>query len=151
MVVGKSEGVVVGLIPSGAEPEDQPAVADLVDRRGLLRQHRRSVEARGGHEWTDLHALGDGGEGGEHRPRLPRAARGFAVVAVQQVVPDPDRIETDALRELGHLALFRPSNGALDFGKLDADLQRSRHSPIVPAFQLPENRRTVIGCRRRIL
>ena len=39
------EGAVLALVPAGAEPEDQPSARDRVDRRRLLGEHRRGVEA----------------------------------------------------------------------------------------------------------
>ena len=125
MVVGEAVGVVLGAIPAGAEAEDEPAVADLVDGRGLLRQHRGVVEAGGRDQRTELDPLRDSGERGQDGPDLPRAARRPAVVAVEEMVADPDRVEADALRGRCHLAQLAPPDGALDLGQLDPHLQRS--------------------------
>ncbi len=65
-----------------------------------------------------------GCQGGEDGPHLPWTARWLAIVAVEQVVAGPDRVEPDALRQERHLAQLRPAHLALDLGKLDADLDR---------------------------
>ena len=118
---GKPKARVLGLVPAGAEAQDQAAAADLVDRRGLLREHRRRVEARRGDERPQADPAGRGGDRGEHRPALPRPARvGDPRPAVQQVVADPDGVEADVLDPAGHRQLLRPAHDALHLGQLDA-------------------------------
>ena len=75
VVEGVAEGAVLRLVPAGAEAQDQPAAADLVDRVGHLRQQRRVAEAGADDERADLDPLGDGGQRGQQRPALPRAPR----------------------------------------------------------------------------
>ena len=54
-VIRKAVGGVVRLVPAGAKTQDQAAVADLVDRGGLLGEHGRRVEAGARDERPELH------------------------------------------------------------------------------------------------
>jgi hypothetical protein len=127
VVEREAEAAVLGLVPAGTEPDDQPAVGDLVDRGGELREHRRRMEARRGDERPDLDPRGDRGDPSEGGPGLPGAARLAVLVAVEEVVAEPDRVEPDRLRGHRHRAQLRPADDPLDLGELDADLQGSRH------------------------
>ena len=49
-VVGQPECFEFDLVPTGSDPEDEPAPADFVDRRCLLRQHRRVVKRERRHQ-----------------------------------------------------------------------------------------------------
>ena len=75
VVVGVAEGDVVGLVPAGAEAEDEATAGDFVDGVGDLGQQRRVAVTGAGDEGTDLDARGDGGERGDVRPALPRPLR----------------------------------------------------------------------------
>src|SRR5581483_9753046 len=90
----QAEGAELVLVPAGPDAEHEPAAADLVDRRGLLRKNRGRVEGEAGDERAERHPLGRRGERGQQRPDLPRPALG---IAVEQVVSDPDRVEADLL------------------------------------------------------
>src|SRR5438105_8077698 len=52
----------LGLVPAGAEPEDQPSAAQLVDGRGLLRHRERVAHEDDDHARDQLQALGLAGE-----------------------------------------------------------------------------------------
>ena len=124
MVEREAERAELGLVPAGPEAEDEPAAADLVDRGRLLGQHRRVVEARARHERPELDPRRRGGEAGERRPRLPRAARlaGPASDTAGGRRPRSSRSRASSIAraissELG------PAHLALDLGELDADLQ----------------------------
>ena len=65
MVVREAEGPELDLVPAGAQAEDQPAAADLVDGGGLLGEHRRVVERGRGDQRPELDPLGDRGQAGE--------------------------------------------------------------------------------------
>ena len=56
MVERDAERPELGLVPAGAEAEDQPAAADLVDRRGLLGEDGGVVERRAGDQRPELDA-----------------------------------------------------------------------------------------------
>jgi hypothetical protein len=58
-------------VPAGAETEDEPAAADLVERGGLLGEQRGIVEVRAGDERPELDPARDGRDRGERRPGLP--------------------------------------------------------------------------------
>ena len=64
---------------------------------------------------------GDRGEGGERGPHLPRAAGHPTRKVVEQVVAEPDRVETDVLGRTGHGEQLGPLDAPLDLGELDAD------------------------------
>jgi hypothetical protein len=89
--------LVLRLVPAGAHSEDQPAVADVVDRGGHLR-HQRGVPVRvAGHEDADADAARLRGERRQRRPA-------FEVRAVRvgedrhEVVVQVGGVEAEALR-----------------------------------------------------
>ena len=130
MVVRDPEGAELLLVPAGAEAEHEAPAADLVDRRGHLRDQARRVEAGAGDERTEPHPLGRGGEGGQQRPRLPGPALGPAVAAVEQVVAEPDRVEAAGFGRAGHGEVLGPAHLALHLGKLDSDSHVAQHYPL---------------------
>ena len=64
-VVRESECLVLAFVPTGAEPEDQPALRNGVHRGSHLGQHRRGVKAGRGNERTEFDTARRGGERGE--------------------------------------------------------------------------------------
>ena len=58
-----------------------------------------------------------------HGPRS-----GSSVVAIEQVVAEPDRVEPDLLRGQRHRAVLGPAHVALDLGQLHSNAQRSAHA-----------------------
>ena len=92
MVERDAEGAELGLVPAGAQAEDQPAAADLVDRRGLLGEDSRVVERRAGDQRAELDAVGDRSDRGENRPGLPRPTRGSVGPAIEEVLAEPDGV-----------------------------------------------------------
>jgi len=78
------------LEPGGAEAEDRPAAADLVERRGHLRHEGRVADRiRPDHE-PNPDALGRGRPGGDRQPSLEDGAVRVADDRVE-VVPRPQR------------------------------------------------------------
>src|SRR5215211_4940211 len=126
VVVRNPERAELGLVPARAEAEHEAPAADLVDRRGHLRDQPRRVTAGARDQRTEPHALGRRRERREQRPRLPRRALGPPVAAVEQVVADPDRVEAALLGGARHREVLRPAHLALDLGKLDADAHGGR-------------------------
>ena len=96
---------VLVLLPAGAEPEHEPAAAQVVDGRRHLREHRRVAVGVAGDERADADARHRGREPGERGPRLGvRHARGLAVG--HEVVRVPETVEADRLgvaRDLEHV------------------------------------------------
>ena len=125
MVVGKPEGPVLDLVPPRPQAEHEPAGAHFGDRRGHLREQARRVEACARDERAEPDALRHRGEAGEQRPDLPRPAFGPAVVPVQQVVAEPDRVEAGLLGGARHRGVLRPPDLALHLGQLHPDPERS--------------------------
>ena len=121
VVVRQAEGAVLGLVPAGAEAEDEAAAADLGDRRRHLREQAGRVEARAGDERAERDPLGHGGECGEQGPGLPRAALGTTVTAVEEMIAEPDRVEADRLGGPGHRDVLGPPCLALHLRQLDPD------------------------------
>ena len=58
--------VVVEALPARAEPDLEPTLGQLVDRRQLAREHRGMAEVAVEHERPDVERRGDGGRG-RHR------------------------------------------------------------------------------------
>ena len=85
------------------------------------------MEGGTGDERAEGDALSGDGEARQQRPRVPRPALRPPVVAVEQVVADPDRVEADLLGRAGHRGVLRPPHVPLDLGELHADTQGSRH------------------------
>jgi hypothetical protein len=119
-IEGETEGPVLALVPPGAEAEDQPPAGDAIDGCRMLGEHRRRVEPDRRDERSELHPLGDRGEGGERRPHLPWSPRHLARKVVEQVVAVPHRVEPDPLGGARHRDQFRPQHPALDLGELHA-------------------------------
>ena len=130
LVVGKAEGRVVGLVPARAQAQDQPAAADLVDRRGHLGQHRRRVEAGRSDERAELDLLGRLGQAGERGPDLPRAD-----VAVGRRYSRWSPTQSESRPMPSAVCAMSRSSGQrtrpLDLGQLDANLEWSCHRPRV--------------------
>jgi hypothetical protein len=90
MVVGPAEGVVLRLVPAGADAERQSSPAGVVEGDGHLRQQRRVAEAQAQHEAADADALGGRAQQRQRGPALQRA--GFRPVGEPQddVIEDPE-------------------------------------------------------------
>ncbi len=145
-VVGEAVGAELALVPACPETEHEAAAADLRDRRRHLGDQRRRVEGGARDQRAEADPLGGRGEGGQHRPRLPRAALRAAVPGcVEQVIAHPDGVEPDLLRGPRHREVLRPAHLALDLGELDADPQAA-----APAgrHQLPTSWRAEIIAMR---
>jgi hypothetical protein len=122
VVEGQAEGIVLGLVPARADPQDKAAAADLVERVRHLRQHRRIAERVAEHQRAKLDALSSLGQRREHRPTLPDADRRLIVGPVQQVVVQPERVEAERLGRQRHLAYLGVALGAakrFDLGQQD--------------------------------
>ena len=122
---GIAVGAELGLVPAGAEAEDEAAAAQLVDRGGLLGEQGRVVEVRAGDERPELDPRRRGGDRGQQRPRLPRPAGGPVLPAIEEVLADPHGVEPEVLDRAGHVEELGPADLALDLGELDADLERA--------------------------
>jgi hypothetical protein len=95
----------VGHVAGDARPEDEPSVADLVERGELMRQHHRIAQGR----------QKDGGaERRFSRPCRHRGQQSERIMARpgEQRIPDPHRIEAQSLgarRELQQRRGLRPA------------------------------------------
>ncbi len=121
----EAERPELGLVPAGAQAEDQAAAADLVDRAGLLGEERRVVEVRARDERPELDPGRGRGDGRHHRPRLPRTARRPVGPSIQEVLAEPDRVVAEVLDRADQVEHLGPADLALDLGELDADLERA--------------------------
>ena len=125
VVVRVAVGAELGLVPAGAEAEDEPAATHLVDRGGLLGEQGRVVEVRAGDQRPELDPRRRGGDRRQQRPRLPRAAGRPILPAIEEVLADPHGVEPEVLDRAGHVEELGPADLALDLGELDADLERA--------------------------
>jgi hypothetical protein len=108
VVVGEAVCLVFGLVPTGAEAEDQPAPGDLVDGDCLLGQHRRAVKRSRCDQGAELDTLRDFAEGSKNRPHLPRAPHPL-FIAVEEMVANPERVETYVFGGPGDITDFGPA------------------------------------------
>ena len=69
LLVGDAVGVVGAREGAAADAEDQPAAADLVDRRGLLGEAQRVAERQDLHRGADLDPAGARGDRARHDQR----------------------------------------------------------------------------------
>ena len=119
MVERQPEGPELRLVPARADAEHEAPAADLVDRGGHARDQARRVEPEARHERPDHDALGHAGQRGHDRPRVPRPALRAALVAVEQVIAEPDRVEPDLLGGARHGDSYSGQRTtALDLGQL---------------------------------
>ena len=121
VVVGEAECLELVAVPSGPDAEHEPAIGDLIERCGLLRQHGRVVERGRGHQGSDRHALRHRGDSGEDRPRLPRTRDAPIGISIQQMVADPHRVEPDCLGGRGDVLELGPPHHPFHLGELHSD------------------------------
>jgi hypothetical protein len=114
-------GAELVLVPARAEAEHEAPAAHLGERGRHPRDQARRMESRACHQRTELHALCRGGERGEQRPRIPGAALASVIVAVEQMIAEPDRVEPDLLRGASHREVLGPADLPLDLRELDPD------------------------------
>ena len=104
LVVGRvAEGLVLRVVPATPDAEDEPAAADVVERRGHLGQQGRVAERRAHDDRPELDALRRLGDGRQDRPALVDAGR-LAIEPEEQMVEDPDRVEPRRLGGSGDVA-----------------------------------------------
>ena len=98
----EADGLVVGLVPPGAETDVEPAVRDEVERRERLREHRGGTQRLAQHERAEPRARDGAGERGQRRQRLERAVAGRRAAVLreveEEVVRQPQRVEARAPR-----------------------------------------------------
>ncbi len=113
MIVGIAEGAVLELVVTGAQPEDQPPVADLIDGIGHLGKQGRIAEPHAEHQGTEFHFARRGSESGQQRPALPRASTTIlSQKPIKKVIDQPQRVEADILGQLRHHFEIRPASDA---------------------------------------
>src|SRR4051812_15202013 len=96
MIKRQSEHIEIGLMPAGAEAEDQAAITDLIDHFGRLGDDARIAEQHAGDEDSEGDALRRGGDPGESRPPLPDAAKLLhVVVAYDEMIGEPGAVKSE--------------------------------------------------------
>ena len=103
----------MGTAPGVAGPEaaDEPAAADLVDRRGRLRDDPRVAVQRGRDPRPDLDPRRHRGHRGRHRDAIPEPVhRAVLDQAPQQLVGAPGGVEADLLGAKGEVADLAPGD-----------------------------------------
>ena len=127
-VVGQAERAELALVPAGAEAEHEAAAADVIDGGRHLRQQAGAVEGRAGHQRAERDPFGRRGKRRQHRPDLPGPALGAAVLGgVEQVIAEPDRVESDLLGGRRHGQILGPADDPLGLWELHSDTQWARH------------------------
>ena len=128
---GHAERGELGLVPAGAQAEDESPAADLVERLGHLREQGRVPQRHS----RDVGAEPDPRHGDrqrrEQRHRLPGAAPLPRRVAEPEVVGDPQRVEAHGLAGPGHRedvgpAWRRPVHRPFDVRQVEAEGDRHR-------------------------
>ena len=104
MIEGQPERLILQLVPSRADTQDQTSVAYLINRRRHFRQDRRIAEGIASHQRTDLHALCRFGQCRQHGPAFPDSPGRLTRIAVEEMVGEPDAIEAIRLRLLRNCA-----------------------------------------------
>ena len=94
------ERLILRLVPSRADTQDQAPVAHLVGGRGHLRQDRRVAEGIAYHKRADLHALCRFGQRRQDGPAFPDSPGRRARIAIEEVVSEPDAVEAVRFRLL---------------------------------------------------
>ena len=127
MIPREPERVVLRIVPSRPESEDQPAVADLVGGDGHLRHESRTAEARAQHEGPDLDPFRGRREGAHDRPGLVHPLDRPVLGLIEEMVEHPHRIEPTRLSGSGEGSDRRPPGrlapaARLGGGKDHADL-----------------------------
>jgi len=109
VVLGQPEGMGLPTRVAGAETEDESTAADLVQRLDNLRSDRGISMQRGQDPGADLDSRGRGGDGPGHRNALPPAVDRSVGLSPQQLVRDPDGVESHRLGPEGQLADVDPA------------------------------------------
>src|SRR5262249_10485779 len=129
VVVRVAEGLVLRLVPAGADPEDQAPAGDLLDGVGQLREVGGAAERHARDQRTHPDAGGPRGAARADRPSPPLAWRGALRHAEEEAIPDPPGVDPDLLGPPRHQADVAPARNTgeslvLGDGQLHADLQR---------------------------
>jgi hypothetical protein len=66
-------------------------------------------------------------QAGEEAPSVLRSALFATIIAVQQLIADPHRVEADLLGGTGHGEVLRPRHVTLDLRKLHTHTKASGH------------------------
>src|SRR5215203_5416933 len=126
MIVGKAVGGEFRFVPSSAEPEDEPAIADFISCLGNFGEQRRVAEAHAGDQRADFDPRRGRPNGSQHLPAFPASLGGRIVQLEDHVIRDPDRIETIVFSFLRQPKDIAPTMNAgthfsVAIGKIESD------------------------------
>src|SRR5215469_15202740 len=121
LAVGDAISLVSARKAAASNTENQPALADLVDRRCLFGEPQRVAERQYLNAGPDLHVLGAGGDGAGEGQRC-RAYRPFRV---DMDFRQPHRVESPAL---GGVDLFEGGGKGLLVGHPSCPLKLVKHA-----------------------
>jgi hypothetical protein len=124
----QTERLELGAVPPCAQTEGQPSSADLVHGGCHLGEDRRMAERGAGNERSESDSGGRGRDRGEERERF-QGSSFRTLVAVEQVIAHPDRVEPGLFRRPGHGEVLPDRDLPLGFRKLDPYPWPSRHPP----------------------
>src|SRR5687767_701518 len=110
MVEGQPERLILWLVPSRADTQDQAPLAHLVNSRRHFRQDGWMAEGIARDQRAEFHAVCRFCQRGQHGPAFPNSTGWLTRIAIQEVVREPEAIEAFCLRLLrdGADRLIRP-------------------------------------------
>src|SRR6185503_7527018 len=113
---------------TGAQAEDEPPAADLVERLDRLGENPGVVVERGQDPCSDLDLRGRGGDRPGHCETFPPALLAAALRPPEQLVGRPHRVEADRFRADRQVANCCPTDGCtvderVAHGQYETDLK----------------------------
>src|SRR6266480_18063 len=104
MIERVAKRFIFRLVPTRAKTKDEAPTTDLVECIGHLRQHRRGTERGTDNKRAECDMCGNGRQSAEHSERLP--GRAFCLIGetVDEMVRQPDRVETHLFSDLRYFS-----------------------------------------------
>src|SRR2546428_6475223 len=100
MIERQPERVILRLVPSRADTQDQAATADFVEGRRHLCKNRWMPEGVARHQGADLQSTGCLGQSRQRGPALPDSTGRLTRITIEEMVRKPDTIKTISLGPL---------------------------------------------------
>ena len=126
VIEGKAEGVEFGLVPAGADAEDEPPARGRLQRPCLAGELGRRPEGGTENEGAEFDPPGAGRNVAQEGERLRPTEEALPSAVQEEVIHDPDGVIAEAFRGHGvshHLLEgARTTRGELVGGDRDADL-----------------------------
>src|SRR5215510_16618181 len=97
MVEGQPKRLILRLVPSRADAQDQAPMAHLIDGRRHFRQDGWMAEGVACNQRAEFHVLGRFCQRCQHRPAFPNSTGRLTRIAIQEVVREPETVEAICL------------------------------------------------------